>query len=485
MQFFQYVAIVTYELDFSAYFSVTERELFRIGIFRPLFLFVSLAASWYNMPAMIKHRILKVDAHSIAEELGIQAGDCLLTINGEQIEDVIDYESLSTDERLLLVLENERGECYEAEIEKDAYDPLGLNFETSLMSKLRPCKNHCIFCFIDQLPKGGRETLHVKDDDWRLSLIMGNYITLTNVDDAEFERMIKRRVSPLYVSVHASDGEIRKRMMNNPSADKLMPCLRRLREEGLRFDAQIVLCPEVNDKEVLLQTLSDLYALYPAARSVAIVPVGLTKFRDRLFPLRTMTKEEAASAIDMIEAFAKQSREENGSSFAYASDEMYIIAGRELPPSTLYDGYPQIENGVGLLRSFEDGFLEALAEKKHRENVLVLDSASGVSAAPFMQKLFSALKAYGIEIHVHPIINRYFGESVTVSGLITGEDLIEQLEGKLQSDRLLLPSTMMRERDTTFLDGATLAEVEQKLKIKAIVMPEADGGDFIENLFDL
>ncbi len=434
--------------------------------------------------AMTKHRISAVDKGSIAEELGITAGDCLLTINGEPIEDIIDYESLATNERLILLLENESGEAYEAEVEKDAYEPLGLNFETSLMSKLRPCKNHCVFCFIDQLPKGGRETLYVKDDDWRLSLIMGNYITLTNVSDEEFERILKRHVSPLYISVHASDGEIRKRMMNNPTADKLMARLARLKDEGLQFDAQIVLCPGLNDGEVLQKTLNDLYALRPAARSVAVVPVGLTKFREKLYPLRPLTKEEAAAAVDMIEALSSACRAEDGESFAYASDEMYILAGRELPPAALYDDYAQLENGVGLLRYFEEGFLEVLAEKKPLARPLVFDSASGVSAAPFMQRLFNKLLPYGIEIKVHPIINRYFGESVSVSGLITGEDLSAQLCGELQGEALLLPSTMMRERDTTFLDGTTFAELEGRLHTKIHVMPEADGGEFIEKLFE-
>ncbi len=434
--------------------------------------------------AMIKHLITAVDQDSIAEELGIQSGDCLLTINGETIEDIIDYESLTANDRVILLLESKDGKEYEADVEKDPYEALGLNFETSLMSKLRPCKNHCIFCFIDQLPKGGRETLHVKDDDWRLSLIMGNYITLTNVDEEEFARIIKRRVSPLYISVHATDGEVRKRMMNNPTADKIMPRLKAIKEAGLLFDAQIVLCPEVNDGAVLEKTLNDLYSLRPAARSVAVVPVGLTKFRDKLFPLRCINKDEAAMAIELIESIAEKSRLSSGESFVYASDELYILAGRELPKSSYYDDFPQLENGVGLLRNFEDGFIDALSTKKTFSQSISFDSASGVSAAPFMQRLFKRLEPYGINITVHPIINRYFGEDVTVSGLITGGDLLSQLSGELHSKTLLLPRTMMRERDTTFLDGMTLEDIQAALGAQILPTPAADGAEFIEQIFD-
>ncbi len=432
---------------------------------------------------MIKHRIQSVDARSIGAALGVEAGDYLLRINGEPIEDVIDYESLTTEENLLLSMETASGEPYEAEVEKDAYEPLGFNFESSLMSKLRPCKNHCVFCFIDQLPKGGRETLHVKDDDWRLSLIMGNYITLTNVDEAEFERMIKRRVSPLYISVHATNGEVRKRMMNNPTADKLVERLTRLKREGLRFDAQIVLCPGLNDGDVLADTLDTLYDLQPAAQSVAVVPVGLTKFRDGLYPLRTLSEQDARAAIGQIEAVEAKSKAAFGTSFAYASDEMYLIAKQPLPPYDAYEDFLQIENGVGLLRAFEYGFHEALLEQKPLTRRVAVDTASGVSAAPFLDALFKELNAYGIDTVTHAVINRHFGESITVSGLITGEDILSQLKGKLRGKALLLPVTMMRENDTAFLDGMTLTSLSQALGSTIWPMPAADGAQFIEKLF--
>lgn len=434
---------------------------------------------------MVKHRICAVDKDSIAEEAGIRAGDFLCAINGENVEDVIDYESLTAEESVLLCLETAEGEVYEAEIEKDAYEPLGLNFASGLMSTLRPCKNRCIFCFIDQLPKGGRETLHVKDDDWRLSLIMGNYITLTNVDDAEFERIIKRRVSPLYISVHASDGAVRKRMMGNPSADRLMGRLARLKAEGLQFDAQIVLCPGVNDGTVLERTLEDLYALRPAARSLAVVPVGLTRYRDNLFPLRPLTKEEAGEAIDLLESYAQKSQKDWGDAFAYASDEMYIIAARALPDAASYGEYPQLENGVGLLRNFEEGFMQALQTQKPRKKPLYLDAASGISAAPFLRALFAKLAPYHVYIHVHAVPNRHFGENVTVSGLLCGADLLAHLAGHIRGEALLLPQNMLREHDDHFLDGYTLAALQAELGHAVFVMPAADGGAFIERLFAL
>jgi len=430
--------------------------------------------------------ITSVDVDSVADELGILAGMELVAIDGEPVRDIIDYEQLSAAENLTLTILDDDGNIVDVPVEKDLYEPLGLGFANGgLMSPIRSCKNHCVFCFIDQMPKGVRDSLHVKDDDWRLSLIMGNYVTLTNVDDEEFDRIIKRRVSPLYVSVHATDPEVRRKMMVNPSAVRIMERLTALKEAGIQFHCQIVLCPELNDKAVLEKSIAELYSLCPAAQSLAVVPVGLTKYRDKLYPLRCLTPQEAADAIDTIEAWQKKAMEEQGTSFVFASDEMYIIAGRQLPEAKVYEDYCQIENGVGLLRKFEEEFLYALEDKKPLENEVVLDSASGVSAAPFMKSLFEKLIPYGIRINVHPIVNRYFGETVTVSGLITASDLAEQLKGKLTSDTLLIPHNMMRERDDVFLDGIRLPELEQMLKTKVAPIWATDGEVFINELFDM
>ena len=433
----------------------------------------------------MRHLITAVDPDSIAEELGIEPGWSLASIDGEEILDVIDYEQLTTKEALELCFETPEGESVYADVEKELYEPLGLNFESGLMSPIKSCKNHCVFCFIDQMPKGVRNTLHVKDDDWRLSLIMGNYVTLTNIDDAEFARILKRRVSPLYISVHATDGEIRKAMMRNPTAVRIMERLSRLKEEGMQFHAQIVACPGLNDGEVLSQTLSDLLKLAPAAQSVAVVPVGLTRYREKLYPLRTLTREEARDVILRVEACNAQAIAEAGCSFAYASDEMYSIADLPLPPFEAYGDFPQIENGVGLLRKFEAEFCEALLEQRPRKTPVTVDAATGASAFPFLAPLFKKLEPYGINIVLHRIENTYFGKTVTVSGLMTAGDLAAQLNGKLESQLLLLPDDTLREREDVFLDGERLAGLAQRLGVQIAPLCASDGALFIEELFQL
>lgn len=429
------------------------------------------------------HKIISVDQGSIAEELGINPGDSLISLHGEPVHDIIDYEALSVNEKLRIDFETATGEPYEAEVEKDLYEPLGLNFESGLMSPMRSCQNRCVFCFIDQMPKGVRDTLHVKDDDWRLSLFMGNYVTLTNVDDAEFGRIIHRRVSPLYISVHATDGEVRHRMMNNKHAGRIMERLNRLRAEGLRFYTQIVLCPGLNDKAVLQDTLCTLYSLQPAAQSVAVVPVGLTRYRKDLYPLRPLTEAEAAYTLGQIEALQGQSLKEFGTRFVFASDELYILAGRPLPPYESYEDFSQIENGVGLLRQFENGFLHALGLQSPLKRPRRFDSVSGVSAAPFLQTLFSQLMPYGIEIRAHAVENNYFGSSVTVSGLITPTDMVPQLAGHCMGEALLLPLSMLRENDYVFLDGESLDGLKERLRLPVYTLPAVDGEEFIEELF--
>ena len=287
------------------------------------------------------------------------------------------------------------------------------------------------------------------------------------------------------MSVHATDPEVRRTMMGNPSAIRIMERLTALKDAGIQFHCQIVLCPQLNDKAVLERSISDLYSLCPAAQSLAVVPVGLTKFRDKLYKLRCLTKQEAGEAIDMIEQWQKKALAEHGTAFVFASDELYIIAERELPDANAYEDYCQIENGVGLLRKFEEEFLYALQDKQPLKSHVTLDSASGVSAAPFMQKLFERLLPYGIRINVHPIVNHYFGETVTVSGLITAGDLAEQLKDTLTSDTLLIPHNMMRERDDVFLDGIRLPQLEEKLGAKIAPIWATDGEVFINELFDM
>jgi putative radical SAM enzyme (TIGR03279 family) len=411
-------------------------------------------------------------------------GDVLIGINGAPVLDIIDYEYLSANRSLVLQLKNANGEPREVAIKKPVHEPLGLLFDSGLMSEVRACKNHCIFCFIDQMPKGGRDTLRFKDDDWRMSFIMGNYVSLTNIDEVEFQRIIDRRVSPLYISVHATDPAVRSQMMRNPAASTLMGRLRALKDAKLAFHCQIVCCPGINDGSVLEKTLNDLFGLYPYAQSVAIVPVGLTKYRQGLSLLRVFTPAEAKAALRQIQVFAKMCKHREGVNFAYASDEFYILAGDPLPGYDEYDGFSQIENGVGLLRLFEYDFLERLRDMQPRKAPLYVHIAGGVSASPFFQELYKALVPYHIFCDIRPIRNDYFGETVTVGGLVTGQDLIAQLRGKLTHAYLLLPHNMLREGEDVFLDGYTLRRVAEALRVEIVVV-RGEGEDWVNTLFSL
>ncbi len=425
------------------------------------------------------HLIVEVDNNSAAQLAGILPGWQLVSIDGQLVRDVIDYELFTSVESLSIGLVRPDGTAVDVHIDKESWEPLGLSFESGLMSPVRQCANHCVFCFIDQMPRGNRETLYFKDDDWRLSLIMGNYVTLTNVSEAEFRRIIDRRVAPLYISVHATDGDVRRNMMRNGSAGLIMERLRALRSAGLIFHSQIVLCPGLNDGDVLRRTLGDLYSLSPEARSVAIVPVGLTAHREGLYPLVPLSREDALSAIRLVDEFSA-ANEAYG--FAFCSDEMYLRAGLELPPCKFYGSFDQIENGVGLFRLFEDGFVSAL-EEHSPVAPRIFDSVSGVAIADSICKLLHRLEPYGIQVNNHAVKNRFFGESVTVSGLVTARDIAEQTSGKLTGDALLIPSTMLRENGDVFLDGITVDELGRSIGRPVLPLPADDGEAFIERLF--
>ncbi len=433
----------------------------------------------------MRHRIVSTDSGSIAKELEIESGSWLISIDGEDIVDIIDYEALCSSESLLLCYESPDGELVEAEIEKEAYEPLGLNFADDLINGMRSCKNHCLFCFIDQMPRKGRRTLQFKDDDWRMSIIMGNYVTLTNVSDGEFERILRRRASPLYISVHTLDPEIRIKMMANPTAGLIVKRLERLKSEGLRFHSQIVLCPGINDGEALDYTLDGLSRLYPYAQSVAIVPVGLTKHRGGLYPLRCLSAAEAERAILQINAVQDKMRGLYGVEFAYASDEMYMIAGTPLPAYDSYGDFVQLENGVGMLRKFEREFMDELSNMQPLESELNLDAVSGTSAFNFLKRLFKRLKQHNININLHAVKNDYFGDTVTVSGLVCGCDIVNQLRNRLISDKLILPSCMLRENDDVFLDGMRISDVAEGLKARVLPVCSFDGGRLIEEIFKI
>ena len=447
---------------------------------------------------MKEHVIKEVKPGSIAEELEIEAGDVLLTINEEEIEDIFDYRFLIQDEYLEVLIRKQDGEEWELEIDKDYEEDLGLEFENALMSEYRSCCNKCIFCFIDQMPPGMRETLYFKDDDSRLSFLQGNYITLTNMKDKDIERIIRMHLAPINISVQTTNPELRCKMLNNRFAGEKLKYLQRLYEGNIEMNGQIVCCKGVNDGAELRRSIEDLAKYLPFMRSVSVVPAGITKFRDGLYPLKTFSKAEAEEIIDTIEAYQKQYYEEFGLHFIHASDEWYILAERELPEEERYDGYIQLENGVGMLRLLTDEFEEALdallnsglyAELKDLLN-RTITIATGKLAYPtihgFAKQLEEAFP--GVRIQVVPIRNDFFGETITVSGLITGQDLIKQLKertdaGEDLGDTLQLPLNLLRSGEQVFLDDVTVSQVEEALGMRVVTVEPA-GRDFIEAIIN-
>ena len=416
------------------------------------------------------HTITAVKQGSAAYASGIRPGDRLLRINGEDVIDQIDYQALSANSILILDVVKKNGENVLVTIQKDEYEPLGIQLEDTLLSRPR---NHCVFCFIDQMPPSLRETLYVKDDDWRLSLMMGNYITLTNVSESEMDRIIRRHASPLYISVHATNGQVRRQMMKNPGADKIMEHLKRLANAGIRFHCQIVLCPGINDGPVLEKTLHDLLSLHPAACSAALVPVGLTSHRDNLSPLTPYTKETAAELIAKIKPLQQQFLEKYGTAFVFAADELYCLSGLPLPDEEAYEDFPQIENGVGLLRLFISDVEQAAEELPLPQDLPKrITIACGVSVAPFLKELADRFAPPQVEVDIRPIRNDFFGHTITVTGLITGQDLIKQLQN-VETDRILICAAMLRAEGDLFLDGLSLDDVRKALPAPLHVIPNS------------
>lgn len=388
----------------------------------------------------MRHEITAVDKRSVAQHYGLRAGDLLLRLNGEPIEDEIDYQALIAGESVEAELERD-GKLLTVSIRKQEGEPLGLHFGQTMALSPRTCHNNCQFCFIAQMPPNLRETLYVKDDDWRYSLMMGNFVTLTNVNDREFERIIRRKPSPLYVSVHTTNPELRCCMMNNRFAGDIMQRLTRLKEAGIKFHCQIVTCPGLNNGDELMRTLRDLRSLAPAALTAAMVPVGLTKFREGLAPLRGFTREEAQELLDQIAPFQEECRKALGTTFAFPSDEFYCLAGRDIPAEDWYEDFPQIENGVGLLRRFESEIEEADRFERQYGDVETYPRKTyvlptGVSAAPHMRRMAERFAPEGVTVRVIAVPNRFFGETVTVAGLLTGGDVLAALTPKLFGMRM-------------------------------------------------
>ena len=419
---------------------------------------------------------------SAAEKAKIQAGDYLLRINGHDIEDVLDYRFFLPDTRLKLELQTADGKHRTVRIRKEEYEEIGLEFASYLMDEQHTCRNKCVFCFIDQMPPGMRETLYVKDDDSRLSFLFGNYITLTNLSEHELSRIIEMHISPVNVSVHTTDPDLRCRMMNNRFAGDSLRHLRRLADAGIRINAQMVLCPGWNDGEQLTRTMRDLLAYYPAVQSVAAVPVGLTKYREGLTPLSLFTKEQAADVIDRMEAMGDEMEAAGKPRLFYPSDEFYLTAERPLPSADFYADFVQWENGVGMISLLRQQFASALEWCDEQPSGSRLTVVTGLLAAPELTSLCEAAgrKWPSLQVTVRGIRNDFFGETITVAGLVTGGDIIRQLEG-VETDYLLIPSCMLRHEQDLFLDDVSVEQVEQALNAKVVIVGE-DGGDLLDAL---
>ncbi|WP_066718181.1 DUF512 domain-containing protein [Clostridium sp. Marseille-P299] len=435
--------------------------------------------------AETRHVIKKVQENSIAMELELEVGDELLRINGQKIKDVFDYHYLINDEFLTLIVKKKNGEEWELEIEKNYEDDLGIEFEEGLMDQYRSCKNKCIFCFIDQMPSGMRDTLYFKDDDARLSFLQGNYITLTNMSDEDVERICFYKLSPINISVHTTNKELRQKMLHNRFAGDALEKLQKFYDAGIEMNGQVVLCKGYNDGEELDKTISDLMNYLPYMKSVSVVPVGLTKFREKLAPLEKFNKEDSIKLIEQIEGWQAKIKRKYGTRFIFASDEWYITAERELPKEEAYEGYPQIENGVGMVRSLEEEFKLAYSNLLGDDRRKKISMATGVLAAPLVTKLSETLtKKYpNIEVNVYTIINDFFGPEITVAGLLTGQDIIKQLSDKDLGEYLVLPNVLLRDGENVLLDDLTVNDIEKALQTPIRIV-KSEGASFIDVILD-
>lgn len=423
-----------------------------------------------------------VQENSPAQKAGFQAGDRIISIDGEEITDFLDYTFYATKEKIKVSYERD-GKLKKKTVRKDEYEDLGLEFATYLMDQHRRCANNCIFCFVDQMPPGMRDSLYFKDDDARLSFLFGNYITLTNMSQRDIDRIIKMKISPINVSVHTTDPQLRCSMMGSRFAGRALETLYKFADAGIKLNCQLVLCPGINDGEKLSQTIEKLGSLYPSVQSIACVPVGLTDYREGLTKLRTYTKEEAAETIDRIDRFGDRYEADFGQRIVYASDEFYLLAQRPFPAPSYYGDYMQLDNGVGMSVLFQEEFRSALQYSEDDADGVPFSIATGAAAYNLISGLIDEAreKWHNLQGTVHLIYNDFFGRSITVAGLITGRDLIAQLSGKDLGARLILPRSMIRYQGDCFLDDVTIEEAEKALHTK-IVLCENDGGEFLDLL---
>ncbi len=435
---------------------------------------------------MDKYKICQVKEGSIAEEMGIEAGDYLLEVNGEIPTDIFDYHYQMDEEEILLLIEKADGQQWELEIEKEYQEDVGLVFEQALLDEYHSCRNKCIFCFVDQMPPGMRETLYFKDDDARLSFLQGNYITLTNMDDRDLERIIKYHLAPINISVHTTNPELRCKMLNNRFAGDVLEKIGRLYEAQIPMNCQVVLCKGWNDGEELERTMRDMAAFYPYMETVTVVPFGKTKYREGLTRIERFNKAESGAVLEQIHAFRKQCMEQLGTGFVQASDEWYLVAEEPVPDAEYYNDYGQLEDGVGIVRLFVDEVDRALEHFPEETMDLKVSMVTGVLSAPVVNQKMQEVERHfpGLDIQVHTIINHFFGEEITVTGLLTGQDIIEQLRGKELGAFLILQEVLLRNGTNVLLDDLTVEDIERELGCP-VVVADSNGYSLIETILSM
>ena len=438
-----------------------------------------------KMQEEIAGKIIRVEDGSLAKELGLVPGDKILSVNGTQLHDIIELSFAFADEEIDLLIEHEDGEREILSFEKDYDEELGAEFESAVFDGIRRCANHCYFCFVDQVAPRMRDSLHIKDDDYRMSFLYGNFITMTNLGRADFKRIEQYHLSPLFISVQTVNPELRAQMLRSPRAAKIAEQLDSLQDAGISYHAQVVLCPGLNDGEELDRTIADLMERQPHAQSLAIVPVGLTKFREGCYPLRPFDKEGAIEVIEQVRPWQEKARRRIGRTFAYLGDEFYFLAGQPLPPADAYDGFPQLDNGIGLARNFLEDWKRACDEDEQIPAgdmpACRLLAISGTSIAPLLRQLAESLNLPHLHVEVIGAENQYFGTSVNVSGLLTGRDIMKNLQRAGDFDGILLPECALRSGENLFLDDMTLGELQEKFPSSRIVTVQG-GKDFYRAL---
>lgn len=426
--------------------------------------------------------ITEVDKNSIGYKIGLAAGDKILAINGEDVTDIIVYKYLSCDKLLNMIVEKNNGKEVQLNIQKEMYEDMGLGFDCMDMENAKRCFNKCIFCFIDQLPPGMRESLYIKDDDSIFSFLQGNFITMTNMSDDDLKRIIKYRISPINVSVHTTNPELRIKMMNNKNAGKIKEQIKTLTDGGISLNCQIVLCPGINDGIELKNTIYDLYKFYPMIQNVAVVPVGLSGYREGLFSIDGYNRELSKKLIDEIKPVQNEFIQRTGEPFARLADEFYILAGYELPKTEHYGDFEQVEDGIGMSRYFEDSINTSFDNTHFNGRGFELNLVTGIMCSEFLKQQVEGInKRYNVNINIWPVVNKYLGGKINVAGLVCGKDVISQLEGKIKGSILLMPSNMFKAYEDVMLDDVTVSNIENVLHVK-IIKCKYTGEDLIEKI---